>query len=120
MRRRSSDRTPSPFRPDTLNIQSPATINLTDSATFSIEAPYNGRVLWTIESDKVLRHEWQSMRAGTQSWTTDLKGESFTNTVYVSALLIKDPHLRISGRLPLKSCAGHSSSSSADPKLATA
>ena len=54
-------------------------------------APYRGRMLWTAETDEVLEKQWVDVEPGPVSWSFSVR-EQVPN-VYVSALLVKDPHL---------------------------
>ena len=85
--------TPDPFRPDHMDIQVPISMNLTETATVSTLVPYPGRLLWTVENDGIIRQEWVDVDvAGEQQWSFSLAGHPFENTVYVTALLVKDAH----------------------------
>ena len=90
---RSRVQTPDPFRPDNLDIRTPASINLQETATATTVAPYPGRILWTVENDGIIRKEWMDVEeAGEVDWQFSLAGQPFQNTVYVTALMVKDAH----------------------------
>ena len=61
------------------------------AASFEFTVPFEGRMLITTETHKVLTHEWVAVKAGKHSWKFNLA--EFTPNVYVSALLVKNPHL---------------------------
>jgi uncharacterized protein YfaS (alpha-2-macroglobulin family) len=86
-----ADATPRPLKPTGLDLEVPEAIEVGGEASVSFVAPYKGRVLLTVETDQVLRSEWIRVDAGPASWKFTL-GE-YVDNVYVSALLIKDPHL---------------------------
>jgi alpha-2-macroglobulin len=90
-RDRSVDQTPRPARPTPLAITAPADIEVGTDATVSMVAPYAGRVLLSVEADRVLHWEWRDVKAGPMEWT--VRVDDFHPNVYVSALLLKDPHL---------------------------
>ena len=48
-------------------------------------------MLWTVETDRVLESQMQKVTAGKNSWS--FKVPKFYANVYVSAFLMKDPHL---------------------------
>ena len=86
------DQTPRPERPTPLELAAPAAASVGEQVAVSAVAPWPGRILWTVETDRVLRSEWAEVdAAGTVSWSFPV--DTFTPNVYVSALLIKDPHL---------------------------
>ncbi|MBM74354.1 MAG: hypothetical protein CMK59_03040 [Proteobacteria bacterium] len=89
---RSDSRTPDPFRPDSIEISAPKSMDFGDEVQVSANLPYPGKLLWSIELDGVIRHEWvDADQAGLHSWNFNLRGEPYSNNVYVSAMLIKDP-----------------------------
>jgi hypothetical protein len=49
--------------------------------------PFKGRILWTLELDEVLRHEWQDATGETSSFSFTVP--QGVTSVYVSALLIR-------------------------------
>ena len=86
-----ADQTPRPGRPTWIELEAPKTIRVGDRVEVSFEAPYAGRVLLTAETDRVLEDKWKSVKAGPVEWSFRLK--DFQPNVYVTAFLIKDPHL---------------------------
>jgi alpha-2-macroglobulin len=85
------DHTPRPAKPTRLKLQLPDKTRVGEPATVKILAPYRGRVLWTVETDRVVASHWADTQGGEASWTFTLS--EFAPNVYVSALVIKDPHL---------------------------
>jgi uncharacterized protein YfaS (alpha-2-macroglobulin family) len=77
-----------------------------DAVTAEVLLPFEGRILWTTESEGVLRSEWQDARGPTARLGFSAPAEG--STVYVSALLLRtdDQYLvrRAFGvsRLPLR------------------
>ena len=86
-----ADQTPRPERPAPLEVQAPAELRLGEAVTVSVVAPYDGQLLWAVETDGLVHSEWQDVRAGEASWSFTV--EDFEPNVYISALLIKDAHL---------------------------
>ncbi|MFK7930295.1 MAG: alpha-2-macroglobulin, partial [Myxococcota bacterium] len=87
----SKDATPRPLKPSDVALTTPEKIEVGDSTSVSFVAPFKGRALVTLETDQVLRSEWMPVDAGPQDWSFTL-GE-FAENVYVSVLVVKDPHL---------------------------
>ena len=86
-----SDETPRPTRPTSIVIKGPDSIKAKASAAFEFEVPFDGRMLVTTETHEVLTYEWIDVKAGKHPWKFTLA--EFTPNVYVSALLVKNPHL---------------------------
>ncbi len=86
-----SDDTPRPTRPTSISIKGPETIKIKTPTNFEIGVPFDGRLLITTETHKVLTHEWVDVKAGKHPWTLTLA--EFAPNIYVSALLVKNPHL---------------------------
>ena len=53
--------------------------------------PYNGKVLWTVETDHVITSEWKDVTRGEATWSFTLS--AFAPNVYISAFVVKDPHV---------------------------
>ncbi len=87
----SVDQTPRPQLPDSLALTVPDSAKVGDSVTVHTLAPYAGHVLWTVEADSVIQSHWEEVKAGPASWSFPV--EAFRPNVYVSALIVKDPHL---------------------------
>jgi uncharacterized protein YfaS (alpha-2-macroglobulin family) len=92
---RKVDQTPRPARATPLSLKLPQELGVGQRATVHLKAPYAGRILLTAETDHVLKAEWLDARAGDLSWSFSV--EKFVPNVYVSALLVKDPHLESQG-----------------------
>ncbi len=90
-RQESRDMTPRPSKPTAAVIEAPEEIEVNQPASFKVQVPFKGRVLMTVETHKVITHEWHDVEAGEFDWKFTLA--TFTPNVYVSALLVKDPHL---------------------------
>lgn len=86
-----ADQTPRPARPTRLALKLPAEVKVGRAAAVSVRAPYRGKVLWTVETDHVVTAEWKDIAAGEASWSFTLA--AFAPNVYVSAFVVKDPHL---------------------------
>ncbi|MDP6932154.1 MAG: MG2 domain-containing protein [Myxococcota bacterium] len=87
----STSSTPRPTQADALVVTVPEQIRVAQESIASVQVPHRGRLLLTLETDEVIRHEWRDVEPGTVVWPFEL--ERFVPNVYVSALLVKDPHL---------------------------
>ncbi|MCP3956726.1 MAG: hypothetical protein GY719_02620 [bacterium] len=85
------DQTPRPGRPAWLALDAPDKAAVGERFSVRFNAPYRGRVLLTAETDRVLDSEWLDVDAGETEWR--LKLDEFAPNVYVTAFLVKDPHL---------------------------
>jgi uncharacterized protein YfaS (alpha-2-macroglobulin family) len=85
------DETPRPQKPASVAITAPESIKVGQKVKVSFESPFKGRALLTVETDEVVTHEWMDVQAGKSDWSFSLK--EFAPNVYVSALVVKDPHL---------------------------
>jgi uncharacterized protein YfaS (alpha-2-macroglobulin family) len=85
------DQTPRPAKPTKLKLELPKKLEVGAAATVKTKAPYRGKILWTIETDRVIKSEWADVAGGETSWSFTL--DKFAPNVYVSAFLVKDPHL---------------------------
>jgi uncharacterized repeat protein (TIGR01451 family) len=85
------DQTPRPAKPTQLKLQLPKEIKVGEATTVNVRAPYRGKVLWTVETDQVVTSEWKDVAAGDAAWSFTLG--KFAPNVYVSAFVVKDPHL---------------------------
>jgi hypothetical protein len=89
----SEDESSRPERPDYLRIDAPESVQLGSTFSVSTNVPYTGKLLWTVESDEVLHSEWVDVTtSGQQEWTATLPQVSFVENVFVSVLMLKDPH----------------------------
>ncbi len=87
----SVDSTPRPAKPTQLKLDVPATIDVGKPVTVKVKTPYKGKLLWTVETDTVVKAEWRDATANEASWSFTI--DKFAPNVYVSAFLVKDPHL---------------------------
>jgi uncharacterized protein YfaS (alpha-2-macroglobulin family) len=62
-----------------------------ENATVRFRSPFKGRALFTVETSEVLRSEWRDVPAGDATWSFQV--EKLVPNVYVSVLVVKDPHL---------------------------
>lgn len=85
------EQTPRPQRPTWLPIEAPQVAKVGQSLEVTVKAPFRGRMLLTAETDQVLAAEWREVDAGKVTWKTSVA--RFAPNVYVSAFLVKDPHL---------------------------
>ncbi|HWO17227.1 MAG TPA: MG2 domain-containing protein [Kofleriaceae bacterium] len=86
----SSDRTPRPTRPTQLLVSVPKQVKVGEEVAVSVKTPYRGKVLWTVETDRVVQTEWRDATGAEAQWKFKLA--QFAPNVYVSAFLVKDPH----------------------------
>ncbi|MCP3144722.1 Ig-like domain-containing alpha-2-macroglobulin family protein [Pyxidicoccus xibeiensis] len=85
------DQTPRPLKPASLNVVLPASARVGQPVAVTLKVPYKGRLLLTAETDRVLTSEWKAVEPGEVTWS--FKPAGFAPNVYVSAFLVKDPHL---------------------------
>lgn len=82
--------TPKPSSPDTLVIDAPKAVETGETAKARIDAPFPGRLLFSVETDQVLSYRWvEVLKAGPVE--LEFSVPEFTPNVYLSALMIKDP-----------------------------
>jgi len=86
----SAENTPKPQRPATMPIEAPAEIRVGQEASVTVKPPYPGRLLFTVETDQVLESRWLEVEA--KPTPISFKIEKFAPNVYVTALLLKNPH----------------------------
>jgi len=86
----SVDATPKPLRPGTLTLELPKTARLNKKTKVKFTAPYAGRALLAVETHEVTTWEWLDVQPGPTTWSFEI--DEFAPNVYVSALLLKDPH----------------------------
>lgn len=82
--------TPEPDRAGWLEVQAPDETHPGDRVPISIEVDDAGWLLLTAETDQVIAHRWQRVQPGTARWSFRLR--EYVPNVYVSALLVRDPH----------------------------
>ncbi|WP_338867530.1 alpha-2-macroglobulin family protein [Myxococcus stipitatus] len=85
------DQTPRRHTPTPLDVVVPREVRNGEPFTVKVKAPYRGRMLFTVETDRVLASEWKAVEPGEVTWTFTPK--KFAPNLYVSALMVKDPHL---------------------------
>ena len=88
---RRVDQTPRPLKPASLRVDVPPVARVGEPVTVKVKAPYRGRMLFTVETDRVLASGWTEARPGEVTWS--FTPREFSPNVYVSAFLVKDPHL---------------------------
>ncbi|HET9991408.1 MAG TPA: alpha-2-macroglobulin family protein, partial [Kofleriaceae bacterium] len=87
----SVDRTPRPAKPTQLQPQLAKEIEVGKPVDVKVLTPYNGKILWTVETDHVIAAEWKDVTRGDAKWSFTLP--EFAPNVYISAFVVKDPHL---------------------------
>lgn len=85
------DQTPKPDRPTWVALDLPETVRAGERVTVSFDAPYRGRALIAVETDRMVETAWLDVDPGPVEWRFKLDG--FVPNVYVSALVLKDPLL---------------------------
>ncbi len=85
------DQSPRPQRPTQLKLSVPKEVVVGTPIEVKVKTPYHGKLLWTVETDHVLKSEWIDATGADATWSYTL--DAFAPTVYVSAFLVKDPHL---------------------------
>lgn len=86
----SADVTPKPLKPGTLELTLPEAVAVGKQGEVTWTAPYSGRALYTVETHEVTTWAWAEVKPGPNSWRFPV--EVFSPNVYVSVLLLKDPH----------------------------
>ncbi len=89
------DQTPRPGKPAWVALKTPETAAVGERFGVHFKAPYRGRALLTVETDRIVESEWIDVDAGDAVWNVEL--EEFAPNVYVTAFLVKDPHLDTTG-----------------------
>jgi len=84
-------RTPSPQRPAWLVVSGPSAIRIGEAAEVQLTVPYRGRLLLAVETDHLLSSEWRAVEPGPVKWS--FRVDAAVPNVYVSAFLVKNPHL---------------------------
>jgi alpha-2-macroglobulin len=84
-----SDRTPKPFKPESLTINLPSKATVGSPTTVEFQSPYTGRALITLESDRVFASHWMDVTPGAHKWSFTLT--KFLPNLYVSILVLKNP-----------------------------
>jgi len=87
----SVDRTPRPAKPTQLQPQLAKEIEVGKPVDVKVLTPYAGKILWTVETDHVIAAEWKDVTRGDAKWSFTLP--EFAPNVYISAFVVKDPHL---------------------------
>jgi uncharacterized protein YfaS (alpha-2-macroglobulin family) len=82
--------TPGPARADWLRIETPREVPVGQRVPVEVEVPQPGWLLLTAETWEVVAHTWVKVQPGTARWSFPV--ETFAPNVYVSALLVHDPH----------------------------
>jgi uncharacterized protein YfaS (alpha-2-macroglobulin family) len=88
----SSERaTPKPQRASSVAVETAAPVVVGRENKLVFTAPYKGRALVTVETDRVLAAEWVDATAGRNEWPFTVG--AFVPNVYLTALVVKDPRL---------------------------
>ena len=87
----SVDQTPRPAKPTQLKVDLPKDIEVGKQFTAKVKTPYKGKLLWTVETNSVVKSEWKDATGAEATWNVTV--DKFAPNVYVSAFLVKDPHL---------------------------
>ncbi len=87
--RGGSDRTPGPMAPEGIVLNLPPSIQTGAPVPVAADLPYPGRLLLTVETDRVIEAHWYDVKPG--PFTAEFTLHEFAPNVYVSALLVKDP-----------------------------
>lgn len=90
----SRDQTPRPLKPGWIQITGADNIKRSNPVKVEVVAPFKGRLLLTAETDEIVASKWMDVEAGKTTW--EFKLDKFSPNIYVSAFMIKDPHLESS------------------------
>lgn len=83
--------TPSPSTPTSVPVEVDGPVKVGETVDVSFTSPFNGRALVAVETHRVVDYEWKSVQAGRNEWSFKL--DEFVPNAYVSAFVVKDPHL---------------------------
>lgn len=87
----SDPKTPAPGRATWIALNTPEKGEVGKKIDVSFTAPFNGRVLFTAETDGILESAWKEAEAGREvSWRYE--PETLVPNVYMTAFLVKDPY----------------------------
>lgn len=84
------DLTPRPDAPTWVALEAPSVVRAGEGFEVSFEAPWRGRALLALETDRLVRSEWRDIETGKVTWKVAI--DQFQPTVYASVLVVKDPH----------------------------
>lgn len=84
------DETPRPMKPASIDLEAPAEIQAGRAEKLTFVSPFKGRALVSLETDRVLHHEWIDVQAGPTEWSFKLSEHA--PNVYASVFVVKDPH----------------------------
>ncbi|HVS12365.1 MAG TPA: MG2 domain-containing protein [Thermoanaerobaculia bacterium] len=85
------DLTPRPGRPSWVAVEAPERVRVGRPFEVRFDAPWSGRALITLETDRLLESSWREVEAG--QVVARFEVAELEPNVYVSVFLIKDPHL---------------------------
>jgi uncharacterized protein YfaS (alpha-2-macroglobulin family) len=85
------EQTPRPLKATSLALELPAVVKVGEKAAVKLAVPFRGRALFTVETDRIVAAEWKAVEPGELSWSFTVP--EFAPNVYVSAFVVKDPHL---------------------------
>lgn len=88
--RRNASVTPRAKKAGSLVLASRGEVGIGRAHTVRFESEFKGRALMTVETDEVLRSAWIDVEPGPVTWGFTV--DAFAPNVYVSAMLIKNPH----------------------------
>ena len=88
-RNRNQDATPRARRPGRVDIDVPDRAYIGQPTTIEYDAPFAGRALLTVETDRVVDQQWVDAQEGVNQWTITVDGEE--PNVYVSIMIVRDP-----------------------------
>ncbi|MBX2810180.1 MAG: hypothetical protein KTR25_00155 [Myxococcales bacterium] len=95
---RTAGLTSEPVAPEKLVLNVPKSIHRGTAAKVTLEVPFPGRVLFTVETDNLLSTEWRDVpQPGTLSFGVHVERhlphpDQPLPNIYVSALAVQDPH----------------------------
>src|SRR5690554_3352979 len=87
---RSGSQTPRPADANALILESAGEIGVSEAHKVRFVSEFKGRALMTVETDEVLQSAWVDVEPGEVEWSFEV--DAFAPNIYVSAMLLKDPH----------------------------
>lgn len=83
-------RTPGPKDANSLVLDSRGKVAINKAHKVRFESDVKGRALMTVETDEVLQSAWIDVEPGEVEWSFQV--DAFAPNIYVSTMLLKDPH----------------------------
>jgi uncharacterized protein YfaS (alpha-2-macroglobulin family) len=90
--------------PNAAPLEVSGPVEVGESSKVTLDSPFAGRALVTVETHQVVEYEWIEVEAGENEWSFDL--DEFVPNAYVTALVVKDPQSESDGSFVPKRAFG--------------